>query len=229
MYKWIPLLAWTQLDSLPTDTLPELLPIEQKFDVVLYKTFPVQTVLSDTFPLQSGFSGANVLALAVYFKLNRRLDVVLRPGVNFHKYHFAAKGASILPGTEKLPPTYTYQKWRTFYGQLQGGLRWSVKTSSHRRPLIWISAGATAQLLFASSLKYRYENEGFVYKVRTQKIPDLNNFRWGLYGEIMYKWIGLIFTYHGTPYWRSGTYTENNVVRSFPTSPQWEVGIVLAL
>lgn len=231
MRAWILLLgiAWTQLDSIYSDTLPELAPIEQKFDLVFYKTFPIQASLSDTFPLQSGFSGSNVLALAVYFKVNRQFDLVLRPGVNFHKYHFAARGASILPGTEKLPPTYTYQKWRAFYGQLQGGLRWIVKPSPNRRALVWVSAGASALLLFASSLKYRYQNEGFIYKVRTHKIPNLNAFRWGLYSEIMYKWIGFIFIYYGSPYWRSGTYIENNVERNFPASPKWEVGIVIAI
>jgi len=210
-----------------SDSLQRLFERDFAFDVVVVRTFPVQTVLTDTFPLVSLLSGPVRVGLAWHFRQGKGWAFTLQAGGVWGRYVLRATRASVVPYAEKMPENYRWLKYRWGGLYLQGALRWERLQKGDLFPRFWIEAGGWLQRQIGSSLKYVAQREGYTERVRWEGIQVFLPWQGGVYAMVGRQWIGASVYYHLAPVFRRGIYAGSG--HPYPTAPPWEVGFVLAL
>lgn len=210
-----------------SDSLQRLFERDFAFDVVVVRTFPVQTVLTDTFPLVSLLSGPVRAGLAWYFRQRKGWAFTVQTGVVVGRYVLRATSASTAPYAEKMPEGYRWLKYRWGGLYVQGALRWAHHQQGDLLPRFWIEGGGWLQRLIGSSLKYVANREGYTERVRWDRVEVFSPWQGGVYAMIGRQWVGASVYLHLLPVFRRGIYAGSG--HFYPRAPRWEVGFVLAL
>jgi hypothetical protein len=224
-------LAWTQIEA--PDSLARLFERDMNFDIVVGRTFPVVTVLTDTFPLSPLLSGSARVGLSWRWGVGgeraKKWLLVLSPLLLLEKVTFRATGASVVPGVELVQQEkYFWFKYRSGALMLAGGIRFQRWEPQALFPRWWVEMGCWGAYRFGRSMKYVAEREGRMERVRIEGNPHLAPAQGGGYIRIGRQWAFVEAYYHLLSYFRAGTYGEAPA-RSYPAMPKWEVGIGVAL
>jgi hypothetical protein len=224
-------LVWTQTEVL--DSLTRLPELDEHFNIVVGRTFPVVTVLTDTFPLSPLLSGSARVGFSwrrgLEWKRDSKWQLVLSPLLLLEKATFRATGASVVPGVELVQQEkYFWFKYRSGALMLAGGIRFQRWKHPAASPRWWVEMGCWGAYRFGRSMKYVAEREGRVERVRIEGNPHLAPAQGGGYIRIGRQWAFVEAYYHLLPYFRPGTYGDAPA-RRYPAMPKWEVGIGVAI
>lgn len=211
-----------------SDSLQRLFAKDHAFDIVVLRSFPLQTRVSDTFPVVPLLSGHVRVGIAGQWRVWRDLGVGVQAGWAWYRQVLRATSASVAPYADSLPSGYRWLKYRfgAVYGQ--GGFRWEKRRKDDIFPQYWIEIGGWAQRHIASSLKYVANRNGRVERVRWDGVSVFSPWQGGLYASFGRQWIGLCVYYHLLSLYRRGTYGEAPP-RPYPPTPHWEIGFLVAL
>lgn len=210
-----------------SDSLQRLFERDFAFDVVVVRTFPVQTVLTDTFPLVSLLSGPVRVGLAWHLRQGKGWAFTLQAGGVWCRYVLRATSASVAPYAEKMPDGYRWLKYRWGGLYLQGALRWERLQKGDLFPRFWAEGGGWLQRHVGSSLKYVANREGYTERVRWDGVRVFSPWQAGVYATVGRQWIGASVYYHLLPVFPRGIYPGSG--HPYPRAPRWEVGFVFAL
>jgi len=215
------------------DSLARLFERDINFDIVVGRSFPVVTGLTDTFPVVPLLSGSTRVGISWRWGMGRKAGgrwlLTFSPLFLFEKITFRATSASVVPGVELVPEgQYFWLKYRSGAVMLMGGIRFQKWEERALFPKWWMEAGLWGSYRVGRSIKYVAEREGRVEKVRIEGNPHLAPMRGGLYARVGRQWAFVEAYYHLLPYFRSGTYGEAPP-RAYPATPKWEVGLGVAL
>ncbi|GIV23938.1 MAG: hypothetical protein N3A68_05330 [Bacteroidia bacterium] len=218
-------IGWTQGVS---DSLQRLFAKDHAFDIVVLRSFPLQTAISDTFPVVPLLSGHVRMGAAWQWHVWRSVGVGVQAGWAWGREVLRATSASTAPYADSMPAGYRWLRYRFGAVYVQGSFRWERRRSDDIFPQYWIEIGGWAQRHIASSLKYVAHRHGRVERVRWDGVSVFSPWQGGLYASFGRQWIGLCAYYHLLPLYRRGTYGEAPP-RSYPSAPRWEIGFLLAL
>lgn len=225
---WV--VSWAGLPAQPvfSDSLRQLFQRDFTFDIVIGRTFPVLTTLTDTFPLVPLLSGHIRLGVSWHFRLRRGWQVALQPGYVWGRQLLRATTASVAPYAELMPQGYRVLKYRFGAVYLQTALRWERLYAGELFPRFWVEGGGWLQRQVGSSLKYVAVREGRTERVRWEGVSLFHPWQGGAYLAFGRQWIGATVYYHLLPVFRRGMY-EGTVSHPYPSYPRWEVGFLVAL
>lgn len=205
----------------------------EKFDLVFHTGYLLGTgSLPDSVPANA-LSGSIFVGLSFNWVLNSRIALKVQPGVAFYKLNFSQSSAKTFPTRDS---TYTTEKLRAFYIEVPVGVAFALSRDEGARLRAWAEVGASVGYRFETSLKVAgTDANGASYKLRTDDIAGFARWRVGLYGKLMYKFIGLHGYYRLTDVFEPGAgYDPAQGVRRsgsarFPEPPRFELGISIAL
>lgn len=213
-------LLWAQT-TLP-DSLQALFEKDFQFDIVVARTFAVQLVSTDTFPLSPFLSGHVRVGIAWHWYLRGKWAVSVQPGFSWYRQVFRATSASKVPQAELMPEGYRWLKYRLGAVSLQAALRFSDRRSGQLFPRYWVEVGGWLQRRVGSSLKYVAARGEILERTRWEWSTPLSPWQGGPYLALGRQWLGLSLYYHGLPLYRAGTAVA-------PAAPRWEVGFLVAI
>ena len=213
-------LLWAQ-SPLP-DSLHALFEKDFQFDVVVARTFALQSTSTDTFPLSPFLSGHMRVGIAWHWYLRGKWAISVQPGFAWYRQVFRATSASKVPQAELMPEGYRWLKYRLGAVSLQTGLRFSDRRAGQLFPRYWVEVGGWVQRRMGSSLKYVALRGETLERTRWEGSTPLSLWQGGPYFALGRQWLGLHACYHGLPLYVPGTAVAS-------AAPRWEVGFLVAL
>lgn len=228
-YFWVGL-SLLLLHAQPTlpDSLRELFEKDFAFDIVVWRSFPVEPVLTDTYPISPFLSGHWRLGIAWHARLYRVLGITVQGGYAWYRHVLRATTASTAPYANLMPEGYRWLKLRQGSVFLQGGFHWRKEVQREVFPRFWLEVGGWVQRRIGSSLKYTAVREGRTERVRWDLPQIFAPWQGGVYLQVGRKWIGASALYHLLPIFPSGK-LPSDPNRAYPSFSRWEVGFLVSL
>jgi hypothetical protein len=209
---------------------------DQRFDFIFNKGFLVTGATPDSATISSAGSGTYFLGCSFNFLLNRYLSLRLEPGISIFKLVY------VTAADQRFPPIpdpmlsrdqIKESKFRFTYAETAAGVGLNINRDLKERVTTYAELGFSAGVLLDGIHKIvadRPSAKSIVLKFQEDANPA--TFRFGLYGKILYRWVGLWAFYRLTNLFKqNATYLIENDggIGKFPKIPAFELGICIQL
>lgn len=199
-----------QVEEKPKETpkeekVPEPLPVDRasNFSLIFQRGFMLVTEKTDTVTLNGGLSGS--FTLATSFKVNLYKNVLglrLQPGITWVKADYAQASANTFPSS---PDSYednwivSSEKHRFTFLEFPIGLYANLTKDEDGDAKVFIEGGGYFGYKLGAMYKLKYDevtgNQTQTVTSKRTNVPDLEDFRYGIYGRFGYKWISVYYSY----------------------------------
>lgn len=212
----------------PPDSLRELFEKDFLFDIVFERSFPVVPTLTDTYPVTPFLSGHWRVGVVWHWRLYHNFHLAFQPGISWYKHTLRATSASTAPYAEDLPDGYRWLKYRAGYAFFRAGLYWRKQYEKDIFPRYWVEVGGWFQRRIGGSIKYIAERDGFIERVRWERLQSFAPWQGGGYVMLGRQWLGISAYYHLLPIFPTQRAGRQHL-RPFPAFSRWEVGFLFAI
>lgn len=232
---FISVLFWAQ--SFAQTESPNNLPVDQpdNIDFSLTRSFLLTTNELDSVPLNAGSSGT--IGLGLSFKVHLPGNTVglrFHPGISWTRFTYEQIGTKVFPTRDT---TKKSEKHRLTFVDLGLGIFVNLSKDEDGNSRFYLEAGGYLGRRTSGIYKIRYEKEGsspdviLEVKERTRGVESLEDWRYGLYGRIGYKWAALYYSYRLSEVFTANPLDANGNPSNFERlgMPPMELGITIFL
>lgn len=208
-------------ESIGTDSTKSDYDRNYLVDFLLNYTLFSASYMPDSAPITSGASGLTHIGIGYDLSLRKWLALRFELGFSFLKINFSQT-------TDKTFPTvgdslYVYERLKTNYMMIPLAFRFIFHRTSKGKVDFFADAGFNFGVLLGGSYKLRLKDsengDRAILKLRINS--QVNPIRYGAFGRMMYKFIGLYANY------RLSTVYKSNL--NYPKFSQLEYGVSLIL
>lgn len=204
----------------------ENLPVDRMDNVrlVFSRGFILSNVEGDDqAPVNGSLSGS--LFIGVGFKFNLAKNVLglrVAPGVNWYKLNYQQEDEKIFP----TDTVFDMEKHRFTYLELPIGFYLNFSKDEDGDPKLFAEAGGFLGYKVEGVYKRKFNFNGRTAKLKRSDVPDLEDWRYGLYARLGYKRWAVYYSYLLSNVFKAFP-TENgtNEVSDLTLPPSMEVGI----
>ncbi len=210
-----------EIDNLPVDR-------PQNFQIFFNRGLLVGSVGGeDQIPINGSFSGSMTLGLSfkAHFPGNKA-GARIAPGINWYKLNYQQEEQKIFP-TDTI---FDAEKHVLTYLELPIGLFINIGQDEDGDPRLFTELGGFLGYKLGATYKRRFDDNGRASRLIRRDAPDIEDWRFGIYGRLGFKRWALYYSYLFSDVFtnfstENGTQINQNL--DFP--PPLEIGISFIL
>ncbi|RMG29650.1 MAG: PorT family protein [Bacteroidetes bacterium] len=223
-----------QQEQPPSDNLPVDRP--DNFDLSFSRSFLLITDEQEGVPLNAGSSGTIAIGAGAKLNLARgTFGFRIHPTISWLRYSYDQTRDKRFPS---LPPADTAQtldveKHRFTYIDVPVGFFINFTKDEDGDSQFFMEGGGFLGYRTGSAYKTRFKDElqDQDIRVRVKGVKDLEDWRYGLYARLGYKWVALHFTYRLSEVFKPNPVRADGSPSGFDklNMPPMELGILIFL
>ena len=210
-----------EIDNLPVDR-------PQNFQLLFNRGLIIGSVGGeDQIPINGSFSGSMFLGFSFKAHLpNNQVGARITPGINWYKLNYQQEDQKLFP-TDTI---FDAEKHVLTYFEVPLGVFINISKDEDGDPGLYTELGGFLGYKIGSAYKRRYDDNGRSSRLIRRDVPEVEDWRFGIYGRLGFKRWALYYSYLLSDVF-SAFPTENgpplNQDLSFP--PPLEIGISFIL